>query len=89
MYELEFKKLFKKDSKRMKKRGKKFSKLNKVLEMLLQKQTLPKKYRPHMLSGNWGGKWECHIEPDWLLIYEYSDDSLILHRTGSHSDLFK
>ncbi|MFZ2466375.1 MAG: type II toxin-antitoxin system YafQ family toxin, partial [Ruminococcus bromii] len=53
-------------------------------------EILPDKYRDHLLIGNYKGKHECHLEPDWLLIYEYLDDELILFltRTGSHSDLF-
>jgi mRNA interferase YafQ len=49
---------------------------------------LPKKHRDHALIGNWKGSRDCHIEPDWLLIYTLDSDLLILERTGSHSDLF-
>ncbi|QQV75238.1 mRNA interferase toxin YafQ [Rickettsia tillamookensis] len=56
--------------------------------MLINNITLPQKYRPHKLTGDHYPKWECHIEPDWLLIYEIKKDIIILYRTGTHSDLF-
>jgi mRNA interferase YafQ len=64
--------------------------LKKVIDMLANDEILPDKYRDHLLIGNYKGKHECHLEPDWLLIYEYLEDKLILFltRTGSHSDLF-
>ena len=64
--------------------------LKKVIDILANDEILPDKYRDHLLIGNYKGKHECHLEPDWLLIYEYLEDELILFltRTGSHSDLF-
>ena len=74
----------------MKKRGKDLDKLKLVLNMLQKGQELPAKYKDHSLSGNFAGCRECHIEPDWLLVYEIIDSELIilLLTTGSHSDLF-
>lgn len=59
-----------------------------VIEQLQQGKHLPVKHRPHKLTGNWAPYTECHIEPDWLLIYDCSDVHLELIRTGSHADLF-
>jgi mRNA interferase YafQ len=81
--------IFKRDLKRLQKRGKLLSKLKSVLEQLARGEELPAKNYPHKLSGAWSGKLECHIEPDWLLVYEYKHDLLILHRSGTHSDLFR
>ena len=79
----------KKDIKRMKKRGKKFEKFKEVIRRLAADETLEAKYRDHLLVGQYKGTRECHIEPDWLLIYELSESELILVRTGSHSELFR
>ncbi len=81
---------FKSDYKRAKKRGYDLSKLEQVISMLAGSETLPPKYRDHNLTGNYAGCRECHIEPDWLLVYEVNKDELLLYllRTGTHSDLF-
>lgn len=79
---------FKKDFKNAKKRGKKLDKLAKIITDLQHGRTLPAKYKNHKLKGNYADCWECHIEPDWLLIYQLTTEELILIRTGSHSDLF-
>lgn len=83
---------FKSDYKQALTRGKKEDKLRKVIELLANRIVLPEKYRDHKLtnSKDYENVRECHIEPDWLLIYEIIDDELILNllRTGSHSDLF-
>lgn len=81
---------FKKDYKRIVKRGYNISLLEEVVGQLANKIPLPKKYEDHGLSGNYVGFRECHITPDWLLIYKIDDNELILclTRTGSHSDLF-
>lgn len=81
---------FKKDLKRIKKRGYDISKLDDVIIMLLHNQTLPETYLDHPLSGNYIGFRECHISPDWLLIYAVDNNRLILtaSRTGSHTDVF-
>jgi mRNA interferase YafQ len=80
---------FKKDIKRMEKRGKDFSGFKEVLKLLLLGQISDVKYRDHPLIGQYAGIRECHIEPDWLLIYESTEDEIVLIRTGSHSDIFK
>ena len=81
---------FKKDYKRAIKRGLKIELLEQVVALLAMGEPLPEKNRDHDLSGDWVGHRECHILPDWLLIYRIEDDVLVLTlaRTGSHSDLF-
>lgn len=81
---------FKKDLKLAKKRGLKINQLKEVIDTLANSQPLSEKYRDHNLSGEYSGFRECHIEPDWLLIYRVEDRELelFLFRTGSHSDLF-
>jgi mRNA interferase YafQ len=80
---------FKKDVKRMEKRGKDFSGFKEVVGLLINGQTIGEKYRDYPLTGQYVGTRECHIELDWLLIYESAEDEIVLIRTGSHSDLFK
>jgi mRNA interferase YafQ len=80
---------FKKDIKRLKKRGKDLDKLSGVLRLLSTDQTLEEKHRDHSLIGEWSGSRDCHIEPDWILIYRNEPNTLFLERSGSHSDLFK
>lgn len=80
---------FLKDIKRMKKRGRDIKKLQTVVNKLANNETLHPKYRDHSSMGEWKPCRDCHIEPDWLLVY-YSDSNILrLERTGSHSDLFK
>eukprot|EP01031_Cornospumella_fuschlensis_P008519 gene8519-10494_t len=79
---------FKKDIKKQIKRGKDLSKVKAAVDLLLAGKTLAPKYRDHALAGDWIGHRDCHIEPDWLLIYRILDDELRLERTGTHSDLF-
>lgn len=79
---------FAKDIKLAQKRGKNMEKIKKVIELLVNKEPLPLKCRDHSLIGNFIGRRECHIEPDWLLIYKIDKDDIIFERTGSHSDLF-
>jgi mRNA interferase YafQ len=80
--------LFKKDLKRAKKRGKDPKKLRDVVDKLLGNKPLDRKLRAHRLIGNMAPYWECHIEPDWLLIWDEDDTLITLIRTGTHSDLF-
>ena len=82
--------MFKKDLKLAKKRGYDLSLLNKVVDTLAMGKPLAEKYKDHNLVGNFTGCRECHITPDWLLIYEILNSELILYltRTGTHSDLF-
>lgn len=81
---------FQKDLKRIAKRGYNLSLITHVIQTLAEGETLPENYRDHALSGNYSGCRECHITPDWLLIYEIENEELFLYltRTGSHSDLF-
>jgi mRNA interferase YafQ len=79
---------FLRDIKRIKKRGLDLSKLRHVVTLLSERQPLPIRYRDHALTGNWIGHRDCHIQPDWVLIYKIDDENLILERTGTHSDLF-
>ena len=80
--------VFKRDYKRMVKQGKDVEKLIKVIKLLAEGKNLDSKYRDHILVGKFKSRRECHIEPDWLLIYRIDEKSLILERTGSHSELF-
>lgn len=81
---------FKKDYKLVIKRGLDINKLDLVIRLLVLDEPLPECYKDHELSGNWKGFRECHIEPNWLLIYKIYNNNLCLSltRTGSHSDLF-
>ena len=81
---------FQKDLKRIAKRGYDISLLTEVIKKLVNGERLPEKNKDHALSGDYSGYRECHITPDWLLIYEIENDELILYltRTGTHSDLF-
>ena len=81
---------FKKDFKLALKRSMKIELLEEVIAMLAMGETLPDKHKDHALTGNWVGHRECHILPDWLLIYRIEDEVLVLTlaRTGTHSDLF-
>ena len=81
---------FKKDYKLAMKRGLPINELDDVIRMLVQDNPLPEKYQDHDLSGNWKGFRECHIRPNWLLIYQVVNNNLVLSlaRTGSHGDLF-
>ena len=90
-YEIKFSGQFKKDLKLAKKQGKNLDKLFDVVERLANGEVLEAKYRDHDLSGDYKGCRECHIDPDWLLIYEIFDDVLVLllNRAGSHSELFR
>ena len=80
---------FGRDVKRMVRRGKDLRKLKEVITILASGQPLDVKHRDHPLSGDWKNCRDCHIEPDWVLIYSTDEEHLRLERTGSHSDLFK
>ena len=90
MLTIKYQTAFKRDYKRIKKRGYDVTKLAEVVDMLASGQELPAKYKDHPLIGDYEGCRECHIAPDWLLVYEMMEDELLLYltRTGSHSDLF-
>lgn len=87
--ELRFTAKFKRDYKRVKRQGKDISKLELTLEALVSGEALPEAMRDHALGGMYRGHRECHIEPDWLLIYRIDEEGLVLvaTRTGSHSEL--
>jgi mRNA interferase YafQ len=63
-------------------------KLYEVIEKLRLQEALPARCRPHKLTGNWVDFWECHIAPDWVLIYQYDTEALYLTATGRHTDVF-
>ena len=90
MYEILFSNQFKRSYKKCLKRGCDKTLFEEVVTILAETGKLPQRYRPHKLSGVWQGFWECHIQPDWLLIWEQRDTELILilTDTGTHSDLF-
>lgn len=90
MYKIRPTNRFQKDLKRIQKRGYDLSLLTRVLKLLAAGEPLPEKNRDHPLTGDFRGCRECHITPDWLLIYEVEEETLILYltRTGTHSDLF-
>ena len=90
-YEVKFTNQFKKDFKLAKKQNKDLNKLFDVVNILAEGGILEAKYRDHDLSSKYKGTRECHIEPDWLLVYEIQNDVLvlILYRLGTHSELFK
>ena len=80
---------FKRDYKKIKKQHKELNKLKLLIEKLVSGEKLEPKYKDHQLAGEFKGYRDCHIEPDWILIYNKTADNLILERTGSHSELFK
>lgn len=80
---------FRKDLKRITRRGYKRDLLDTIVDAIRRGDTLPASLRAHPLKGEWRGHWECHIAPDWLLIYQVSSELVILARTGTHADLFK
>lgn len=90
MLTIKYETTFKKDFKRIVKRGYNIRLLEEVIEILSNGETLPEKYKDHNLIGNYSDCRECHITPDWLLIYKVNGEELILYltRTGTHSDLF-
>ena len=90
-YEIIYTNQFKRDLKKAKKQNKNLDRLFEVVEKLANGEILEAKYRDHALTGNYKDSRECHIEPDWLLIYEIKNETLVLmlSRVGSHSELFK
>ena len=91
MLKLIFTSQMKRDTKRMRKRGKDMSKLDEVLQILVAQEPMPDMHYDHQLTGNMKDYRECHIEPDWLLIYRIFNDELILSAsgTGTHSEYFR
>ena len=90
MYKVDYTNRFRKDVKRCQRRGLDISKLQEVVRVLERDGKLPSQYRPHKLSAQYAGDWECHIEPNWLLVWRQNDVELTLLflYTGTHSDLF-
>ena len=91
MFTIRYSGQFKRSYKVCKKRGYDMSKLAMVIRILVETGELPERYKPHKLVGKqWAGYWECHIEPDWLLVWDKNDTELVLllMDTGTHSDLF-
>ena len=90
MYAISVTNQFKRDWKRCIKRGLPMDDLQHAITILASTGSLPQEYRPHKLSGNRAGEWECHIKPDWLLVWEQDDDklTLLMLNTGTHSDIF-
>lgn len=90
MYQVEYTNRFKKDLKRCVKRGLDLRKALHAIKLLECDGELPLSYRPHKLSGNKKGQWECHIEPDWLMVWEQNNEhmTLLFLQTGTHSDIF-
>lgn len=80
---------FSRDVKRMRKRGKDLVKLQDIVRLLAVGVRLPPKHRDHLLIGQWVPSRDCHVEPDWILIYTADEESLRLERTGTHADLFR
>ena len=80
---------FERDLRLLQRRGKDIEKLKQVLTALINEEPLAERYRDHSLKGNFKNRRECHLEPDWLLIYKLNDDEIIFERTGTHSDLFE
>ena len=79
---------FERDLKRVLKQGKDDAKLKPIIIALFKGETLPEKFKDHALIGEWKNRRECHIESDWLLIYQLKEDEVYLERTGSHAALF-
>lgn len=80
---------FEKDFKKMQKRGCDVSKMKAVATTLINEKPLDARMRNHLLRGNFKDRRECHLEPDWLLIYRLDEDKIIFERTGTHADLFR
>ncbi len=79
---------FRKDSARLERRGLSLEKMLRIVREIRLTGSPPVSTRPHILIGDWAGHLECQIAPDWLLIYQVDDNEVLLHRTGTHSDLF-
>ena len=77
------------DLKRMEGRGKDRERFLAVVRLIARDGRLGRQYRPHKLSGEWEGYWECHIESNWLILYKITDKEVLLARTGTHADLFE
>ena len=90
MYNIEYTGRFKRDYKLAVKRGYKEALIRNIISLIAEGTAIPAKYSPHKLTGDYKNCWECHIQPDWLLVWQINEktNTLILIRTGTHSDLF-
>ncbi|MGV8139378.1 MAG: type II toxin-antitoxin system YafQ family toxin [Mangrovibacterium sp.] len=90
MYTIQTTNKFEKDFARCTRRNYDLDAFDKALRLLASSGKLPREYKPHKLKGKYAGFWECHIQPDWLMVWDQDDDklTLLLMRTGTHSDLF-
>jgi mRNA interferase YafQ len=79
---------FERDLRRVKRQGKDLDEMEMIVNRLQAREPLPARCRPHPLRGAWVGHWDCHVAPDWILLYKLTDRVLILVRTGSHAELF-
>lgn len=89
MLNISYRTQFKKELKLQEKRGRDLKKFKDIADKLINEIPLDSKHKNHKLVGNFKNRWECHIEPDWLLIYYKDEVCIIFERTGTHSDLFK
>jgi mRNA interferase YafQ len=89
MKPLRFAGAFQKDLKRIARRGYRLDELDTIVTTIRRGEGLAPSSRAHPLKGEWRGYWECHVTPDWLLIYKVTDEEVLLARTGTHADLFK
>ena len=89
MFTAYFHKQFKKDVKNCRKEGRDIEVIKYVISRILEGKSIEKKYRLHKLSGIYKDRFECHVQPDWLLIFKKDGNNIIFERTGSHSKLFK
>lgn len=88
MKALRFAGAFRKDLKRVTRRGYDLGALEAMIDTLRAEKSLPAANRVHQLRGDWTGYWDCHIRPDWLLIYKVTEEEVLLARTGTHADIF-
>lgn len=89
MLNVKYTNVFKKEVKLAKRRGKNLDKLQEIIQLLAEGRGINPRYCDHPLIGNYRGRRECHIEPDWLLIYKLEENNIIFERMGTHADLFK
>jgi mRNA interferase YafQ len=80
---------FEKDVRRARRQGRDLDKLEAVVNLLQRQEQLPVRCHPHPLRGDWKGHWDCHVEPDWVLLYRLTEKALVLVRVGSHAELFE
>lgn len=88
MRELIYTSQFRRELRRARRRGQDLSKIGAITDKLLAGEPLEPRHRPHQLTGNWYPAWECHIEPNWLLVWLEDAAAITLMRTGTHSDIF-